>query len=1125
MVEYKAAAEDGRLPPVISTQADEDPWDWVQTEEVGEDVDLSGQRVTAVLVSHDAATWLPRTLESLAGLTVAPARLIAIDNASADDSPELLTDAASDGLVDAVYLGRRDFGFGAAVAAALQQDQSGPDQAAPGQSAPDQSGGDTEWLWLLHDDIVASPDVLEQLLTAVSNDDSIDVTGPKLLLPKPRQAARQTRQALQQISEVGVSISGTGRRELGLEPGEIDQGQRDKATPTLGVSTCGMLVRRRVWDELGGLAPEIPVFRDGVEFGWRANLAAKSVVTTPQAELVHLQAGRAGLRPASGTTERPARIDRELGMAVVAAHSRGVGRPLVWLRLVWGCLLRAVGYLFGKAPGRAADELLALSGFVRHPARVRDIRTRHAQLKTTRQTVRFVNALRPRRWSSLRIGAETVSAAVAERYRTMTGPPESAASLDELTSDDFAATPAERPARVSPMLVSLVLVIIGSVIAGRSLIGAGFLTAPGLLPSPDRWTGLLERWLAPIAGAPDASAGPWLGWLFLASGVLLGRPDWLITLLICGIVPLSLLSAYPVCRHLVSHRRVRLLAAVGYALLPVMLGGVNQGRLTLSVFAWALPLLVLSARSLVLRRPGGPEAGRGGWGAGLALLVLVAFAPSFAVVALIAAVIAALTVARDRRKIGRLAIALAVPLVILAPWWPSIVAGSGRFLTGTDPASQGADAAPAVWQLLLGRGTGDGWPPLWLGAVVFGSIWLIAVTGLLLRSTSRVVLAGWSTAVIGFAMAAGLSRLVVEVPPLGDAVRPAVGCYLLLAFGALVLTGAVGIDRLGDQLTGRSFGILQLLTVLGAVIAIGAVVLAGGWWFTGGAAGPIHRDRMDAIPPYISNAMQGDTAVRTLAIDLRSDQPQAGPGGGPVRYFVSEDDQARLGDAERGYAFGGNEQAPMLARGLVQRLVAGTADEQIGPELSQLGIQYLWVRGASNAERTLIDNTPGLGTASGNADFTAWQLESTAARNVVIPATGDAGDQAGGTGALAVPGRTSGRVSIPAAGQARILRLGAAADPRWHAQLDGHELQPVPAEHGLQGFAVPQSGGQLTYQLTSPGRGWIAIAQLVLLALVAVLAAPSVRRLDARDPAQSARRAAGLGPQKSAGLRLAGRDK
>ena len=95
---------------------------------------------------------------------------------------------------------------------------------------------ESHWLWLLHDDAVPAPDALHRLLAHVITDRSIDITGPKLVLPKRRHGG-------QQISEIGVSISGTGRRELAIDSGEIDQGQRDQPRSRLGVSTCGMLVR------------------------------------------------------------------------------------------------------------------------------------------------------------------------------------------------------------------------------------------------------------------------------------------------------------------------------------------------------------------------------------------------------------------------------------------------------------------------------------------------------------------------------------------------------------------------------------------------------------------------------------------------------------------------------------------------------------------------------------------------------------------------------------------------------------------------------------------------------------------------------------------------------------------
>ena len=52
-------------------------------------------------------------------------------------------------------------------------------------------------------------------------------------------------------------------------------------------------------------------------------------------------------------------------MVVVAGHAPARLLPLVLLRLVWSCLMHAIGYLLGKVPGRALDEILALGAFVR----------------------------------------------------------------------------------------------------------------------------------------------------------------------------------------------------------------------------------------------------------------------------------------------------------------------------------------------------------------------------------------------------------------------------------------------------------------------------------------------------------------------------------------------------------------------------------------------------------------------------------------------------------------------------------------------------------------------------------------------------------------------------------------
>ena len=1029
-----------------------DPWAWTTEEHaLGPQVDTSRLTVTAVLVCLDAEAWLPDTLAGLSRLTRRPDRLIAVDVASTDATAALLRRAGDHGLLDAVYAAPRGSGFGTAVAEGLQRDGAAVEPSA-------------DWLWLLHDDAVPAPDALQQLLGHVLADPAIDITGPKLVVPRRRRSVPR-------ISEIGSTISGTGRRELLLEPGEVDQGQRDQPAERLGVSTCGMLLRPEVLSALGGFDPAIPVFRDGVEFGWRAHLRGYRVVTTPDARISHRQVGRAGLRPAGAAGDRPGRTDRLLGMLVVAGHAPTWRLPLVWLRLVWGCLLRAAGYLLGKAPGRARDELGAVGSFLTQPGRIRAYRRRLRRLQVADGAPAVIRSLRPPWWSSLQVGAEVFSGALSDRYRSVAGEVE-VASLDELTGDDFASVAEDKPTSpwLSPIVAVAALFVIGCLVAARNLFGLGHLAGAALLPAPDTLAAMWGRAWDPIAGAPGQIPPPWLALTALAATVFAGQPEWAVTVLLCGVVPLALIAVYPTLRSLIQDRRVRLWAAATYALLPVWLGGTNQGRLSLSVFALLLPLLVLALRSIALRRPRVPEAWRGGWGAGVVLVVLSAFEPSVLILAVLAGVVAAIRLRRTPRKVGRIGIALGLPLLVLLPWWPSVITAPGRLFVGPDAAATAAGAAPPVGDLLLGRETGAGLPPLWLGAVVLGVVWVLALIGLFRRPRRPLVLASWLTALLGFAAAILLSRLVVTVPPVVTEARPWTGVYLLIGFAALVLAAAAGIDGVASGISGRSFSWVQPAAVVGAVGVALTTALGTGWWIWAGADGPIARVNENALPPYVRAAMFSPAQVRTLALELRGNQ---------VRYSVLADDLIRLGDADRGFAYGGSGRAGTDVEAVVLRLAAGTADSDIVPALRELGISYVWVSGATEAQQSKIDNTPGLGAASGNLDAVVWQLQPPATRQSVLEG---------------------------------VLRTGEPADPRWRATRAGTELTPVTVGW-QQAFRLPAGttgADGVAVSLPSALR-WLLLAQAVLLAVAAVLAAPGIRRAEVRDPTKTARRAAAVG--------------
>ncbi|MGZ4457436.1 MAG: glycosyltransferase family 2 protein, partial [Nocardioides sp.] len=160
--------------------------------------------VTALLVSHDGAQWLPTVLDALSAQTRRVDRSVAVDTGSKDASGDLLRQRLGE---HAVHYAPGHVSYGKAVGTALA---ALPPLAEPGS-------GVEEWVWLLHDDSAPAPDALEQLLAVAAENPTADILGPKL----------REWPSLRRLLEVGVTISGTGRRETGLERGEYDQGQHD----------------------------------------------------------------------------------------------------------------------------------------------------------------------------------------------------------------------------------------------------------------------------------------------------------------------------------------------------------------------------------------------------------------------------------------------------------------------------------------------------------------------------------------------------------------------------------------------------------------------------------------------------------------------------------------------------------------------------------------------------------------------------------------------------------------------------------------------------------------------------------------------------------------------------------
>ena len=155
------------------------------------------------------------------------------------------------------------------------------------------------------------------------------VLGPKLKDLSDRRVVR----------EAGITTDRAGRRLTGVEPGEIDQGQHDGSRAVLAVSSAGMLIRRDVWDQLGGFDSNLPLFRDDIDFCWRAHAAGYEVRVITDAVVYHRELSARQIRKTPATGGHP----RCSTGAARCMSSRSTCRCWPMLRVVGGCLAGSAG--------------------------------------------------------------------------------------------------------------------------------------------------------------------------------------------------------------------------------------------------------------------------------------------------------------------------------------------------------------------------------------------------------------------------------------------------------------------------------------------------------------------------------------------------------------------------------------------------------------------------------------------------------------------------------------------------------------------------------------------------------------------------------------------------------------
>lgn len=1021
--------------------------------------------VTAIVVAHDGAAWIPKVVAALSAQSRAIDTAIAIDTQSNDESVKLLR---ASGFTTISM--PRGTGFGDAIDEALKRIPKVKVNAKNGKSNNESV---IEWLWLIHDDSAPTKNALAKLLDAVETRPTVAVAGPKILGWYDRN----------HILEMGVSIAPNGARWTGMEYREQDQGQHDGIKEVLAVSTAGALIRRDVYEELGGLDPQLSLFRDDVDFGWRARTAGHSVIAVSDAVVYHVEASASERRTVDVSEAflgRPLLLDRRNAAYVLLANASWWWLPLIALQILFSAVMRSLGYLFAKLPGYAADEIAAVGLLFIKPTLIFDARKQRR--KTRLLSSRIIAEYIPPRGSQLTLSMERARAAVAryfDRRSAQTGwisgepqvveektLPTVDLGVEEneelfIEQEQFARLKSffSRPIYTFALVISMV-----TLIASRHRLGdiAGGMVSPVEASGVDLLRKYTESWHTVSQGS-SANQSPWIFILGVTSLVALGNLKLLFSALFFIAVPLLFVLTYRVARRITVNRAIALCGASLFALSPALLNSINIGAFGSIVIALITPLYMAT---LVNRSPSELTWNRTYFLALCDALVFF-FSPVLFVAVVIWQCVRALPVLIRQIKnldvrahvikndLVKLLVLLLTPLIVAFPWSFTLLRHPSRFLIEPGlqlPSSQS-------WPILFANPGGLSGVPQWIITPTI-AIALIA----LFSSTTRIY-GELSLFMIGF----GLIATIFPVAGHGNfnPVSPYTGSVLIIATFSAVIAAVILGDRHIPRLSQVHIGFRHGLTLFVTMVAALSLVATVGWWVSAGANSLVSTDHRSKLPAFVSASGETPERYKTLVMTSRD---------GAIDYFIARDKSLELGDAEPLY------DVDPLVNQAVADLVTGTGvtSSQV---LGNFGIHYLFLANPIDPDlvRT-IDGIGGFTRASATRDGISWKITNARTRITLTFTDGSfIGIPSGAIGAKTIaPGKG-------------IITIAEKFDGKWKLLFNGRSIPIEKTVDGYPAFSIPDKGVVQIFHDGTQRRALISLQLIALLTLM-VLAAPSGRR-------------------------------
>lgn len=1003
---------------------------------------MSSHRVTAILVLHDGQLWLPEVVASLTSQTLPINSIVAVDTGSSDSSAKLVKGARIP-----VLPMDRDAGFGEAISHAVA-------------TLPSVSDPENEWLWIIHDDLSVDRFALENLINEISTRPNVAMAGLKLLGWHDRT----------HLLEIGISIATNGNRWTGLEPFEYDQGQHDGVHDVLSVSTAGALIRRDVFESLGGFDPNLDLFRDDVDFGWRVYSAGYAVIAVSSAVGFHAEASaneRRSVDVAEAFLHRPLLLDRRNAAYVLLVNSAWWRLPLITIQLLAGSIFRAIGYLFAKLPGYASDEILAVGTLFLHPTELFTARkTRKSQrLVPSGIALKFI----PSRWSQFRLTLSRSSEWLrTQLFLSETTGVSSPSILDLNLDEEDLLTPASNRNWISllkrPLAAASIFLFLLSFFWSRTRLGE---ISGGALPEQPAgvsaiWNTYFSGWHS-IAMGTTTAAPTWLAAIGIAATLLFGKVSLLISGLFFFAPLLFALSAHHLLKHFSDNRWLTASGAVLYAISPVSISAINSGRLSTLVILVLLPLLVISARNWF-------EIEKMSWrrifALSLPLATLIAFSP---LVFLIGLALTGYSIFRDyaessagvnidlfNDRLYRRITLVVTPFLLCAPWIFELILQPHRLLMDAGFLIQGGGPNLA----LFGNPGGPGSLPWYLISP------LSSVLAFSLFSSTRArIIAEFGF--ISLLLAIIFSAISLTGNGTSIATRLYPGTFLAITTMCAISAGVTVLDKLRERLISTHVNIRHIsAAILLAATAIYA--LSSSVWIVSKAGqAPLQSGRDVVLPPFL--AVERD--AKTMVIRPRTVGDESS-----LNFYLARGGDATLGDPD---------MAPKNREQLTTavREIADGSGLTASNTFAIHGIKYLFLKNPVDENLVrIIDGLGGFTRASSTSAGIVWKISGSTGQVFFA-------NHSGKNSVLPVS-QYGFEVSVPEPGTLTLTENYASG---WRAMQEGQRLVRIRSVDNLPTFEVPKAGPVTFLYDGSVRRAWVSLQTVILISVI-VLALPAGRR-------------------------------